>query len=110
MCNLVGRSLARRVFCVWFFSYPARDHTAKIRALAKRMSQFATEGTGAFSQQDVDFLTDVGDALVRDAMGLLNDPDLNPEAKSDAQLRLGLGDGLRGARDAVRKHAQVEDH
>lgn len=78
-------------------------HSAEVRALALRISQFSTEGRGTFSESDVRLLSEVGDGLVRSATPLLAHPDVAPVQKEHAQFRRGLGNTILEARELMQQ-------
>lgn len=77
------------------------DHTAEVRVLAQRIQQFVSEDVGAFAPEDVALLASIGDGLVRNAIRVLNDPNVLPEQHAHAQYRLGLGNTILVVRDRV---------
>ncbi len=79
------------------------DHTKEVRALALRVSQFASEVGGGFNREDVQLLSELGDGLVRSALPLLADLDVVPAQKAPAQYRLGLGNAILEVRDRVQQ-------
>ncbi len=82
-------------------------HSEEVRALALRISQFATEGRGTFSESDVQLLSELGDGLVHSATPLLAHPDVAPEQKEHAQFRLALGNAILEVRERVRQFAMT---
>ena len=92
--------------CATLADTPARAEA--LRALARRVSLFVTEGRGRFGAADVRLLTEIGDALVHGGRSLLAHPEPTAERAAEAKRRIRLGAEVLGVRDRLQQFAPTQ--